>query len=65
MTTFGENQTPLHYAVKNEAVSSIKCLLKLGGDLSAPDYKGRIPLYIAVQQGIYLLSDFTLSPSVL
>eukprot|EP00794_Sanderia_malayensis_P006340 gene6340-7066_t len=53
MRTFGEMQVPLHYAAKNEAVSSIRCLIKLGADTSAKDYKERVPLYIAVYHATF------------
>ena len=44
--TSGENQTPLHYAAKNDATHSLKTLLKYGADIDDRDYKERTPLQV-------------------
>ena len=49
--TMGELQTPMHYAARNNAVESLKCLMKLGGKVSDRDYKDRTPLFLAAEQG--------------
>ncbi|XP_012558139.2 uncharacterized protein LOC100201978 isoform X1 [Hydra vulgaris] len=49
--TIGENQTPLHYAAKNNAVDSTRIILHMGGDIGARDYKGRTPLFVAAETG--------------
>ncbi|XP_070697055.1 transient receptor potential channel pyrexia isoform X2 [Pempheris klunzingeri] len=45
--TLLDQQTPLHYAAKNDAVQSIKLLLQAGASISCPDYKLRTPLQLA------------------
>ncbi|XP_068457932.1 uncharacterized protein [Clinocottus analis] len=45
--TFLDQQSPLHYAAKNDAVSSIRLLLQNGASISCSDYKGRTPLQLA------------------
>uniref|UniRef100_A0A8C2ZLR7 Si:ch73-193i2.2 n=1 Tax=Cyclopterus lumpus TaxID=8103 RepID=A0A8C2ZLR7_CYCLU len=40
-------QSPLHYAAKNDAVSSIRLLLQIGASINCTDYKGRTPLQLA------------------
>lgn len=47
--TYGEDQTPTHYAAKNDAVRSLKVLLKLGGRVHDRDYKKRTPLQVAAE----------------
>ncbi|XP_053189500.1 transient receptor potential channel pyrexia [Scomber japonicus] len=42
-----DKQTPLHYAAKNDAVSSIRLLLQAGASVSCTDYKLRTPLQLA------------------
>ena len=49
--TFGENQTAMHYAAKNNATSTLKMLLKLGAFINARDYKSRTPLFVAAESG--------------
>ena len=44
--TAGEDQTPLHYAAKNEAVQCVKILLAYSTDIEATDYKLRTPLQV-------------------
>lgn len=48
-STYGENQTPTHYAAKNDAVKSLRVLLKLGGSMDDRDYKSRTPLQVAAE----------------
>ncbi|XP_065055381.1 transient receptor potential cation channel subfamily A member 1-like isoform X4 [Rhopilema esculentum] len=47
--TKGENQTPMHYAAKNNATSTLKTLLNLGAFINARDYKMRTPLFVAAE----------------
>ena len=49
--TRGENQTPTHYAAKNDAAKALKVLLKLGGRMDDRDYKQRTPLQVAAELG--------------
>ena len=44
--TKGENQCPLHYAAKNDAINSIRMLLAYGADINARDHKNRTPLQV-------------------
>ena len=46
--TYEENQTPLHYAAKNDAVNSLRVLLEQGGDFNDVDFKGRTALQVRV-----------------
>ena len=50
--TKGENQTPLHYAAKNNAVDCVRILLNMGADIGARDYKSRTPLFVAAETGM-------------
>uniref|UniRef100_A0A3B5Q6J3 Uncharacterized LOC102220998 n=1 Tax=Xiphophorus maculatus TaxID=8083 RepID=A0A3B5Q6J3_XIPMA len=45
--TLLDQQTPLHYAAKNDAVRSIKLLLRAGAAIGCTDYKQRTPLQLA------------------
>jgi len=47
--TFGENQTPMHYAAKNNAAASLKIMLRLGAHINDRDYKRRTPLFVAAE----------------
>ncbi|XP_077991605.1 uncharacterized protein LOC144445836 [Glandiceps talaboti] len=47
--TKGEKQTPLHYAGKNDAVQSLRALIKRDAEIHAKDYKLRTPLQIAAE----------------
>ncbi|XP_072170582.1 uncharacterized protein [Diadema setosum] len=47
--TKGENQTPLHYAARNDACKTLRALVKRGAFLQARDYKGRTPLQVAAE----------------
>uniref|UniRef100_A0A7M5WS19 Ion transport domain-containing protein n=1 Tax=Clytia hemisphaerica TaxID=252671 RepID=A0A7M5WS19_9CNID len=47
--TFGEEQTAMHYAAKNNAASSIKVMLRLGARINDRDYKRRTPLFVAAE----------------
>ena len=51
--TMSEDQTPIHYAAKNNAISSLKILLKLGANLNDRDYKQRTPIFLAAENGNY------------
>ena len=50
--TYGEEQTPTHYAAKNDAAKSLKVLLKLGGGMEDRDFKQRTPLQVAAELGL-------------
>ena len=50
--TYGEKQTPTHYAAKNDAAKSLKVLLKLGGGMEDRDFKQRTPLQVAAELGM-------------
>ena len=52
--TAGENQTPTHYAAKNDAAKALKVLLKLGGRMEDRDYKQRTPLQVAAELGMVI-----------
>ncbi|XP_030011253.1 transient receptor potential channel pyrexia [Sphaeramia orbicularis] len=45
-----DRQTPLHFAAKNDAVGSIRLLLKGGALINCTDYKQRTPLQLAANQ---------------
>uniref|UniRef100_A0A3P9PEN7 Uncharacterized protein n=1 Tax=Poecilia reticulata TaxID=8081 RepID=A0A3P9PEN7_POERE len=49
--TLLDQQTPLHYAAKNDAVRSIKLLLRAGAAIGCTDYKQRTPLQLAASMG--------------
>ena len=49
--TFGELQTPMHYAAKNNAAQSLKIMLRLGAFINDRDYKSRTPLFVAAETG--------------
>ena len=49
--TYGENQTPIHYAAKNDADSALKELINIGADVNCRDYKQRTPLHVAAELG--------------
>ncbi|XP_028409086.1 transient receptor potential cation channel subfamily A member 1 homolog [Dendronephthya gigantea] len=49
VATKGENQCPLHYAAKNDAINSIRMLLAYGADINARDHKNRTPLQVAAE----------------
>ena len=44
--TTGELQTPIHFASRNDAVNSLKMLIKCGANMSDLDYKNRSPLHV-------------------
>lgn len=46
LRTFGENQTPVHYAAKNDACSSLMTLLRSGASIDDRDFKERTPLQV-------------------
>lgn len=49
--TFQENQSPIHYAAKYNAVDSIVTLVNLDGRLDDRDHKERTPLQLASESG--------------
>ena len=49
--TYGEEQTAMHYAAKNNAAASIKVMLRLGALINDRDYKRRTPLFVAAETG--------------
>ena len=49
--TTGEDQSPIHYAAKNNAIASMKMLLKLGANINDRDYKKRTPILLAAENG--------------
>ena len=52
--TYGENQTPIHYAAKNDADSALKELINIGADVNCRDYKQRTPLHVAAELGMLI-----------
>ena len=46
LKTLGENQTPIHYAAKNDACGSLATLLQYGASVADKDFKGRTPLQV-------------------
>lgn len=54
--TFGEGQTAVHYAAKNDALGALKVLTKFKCDLELQDYKKRTPIHVAAELG----NDFLL-----
>ena len=55
--TYGEEQTVVHYAAKNDALDSLKALLKIGCDMEVRDSKQRTPLQVASELGEHCVSD--------
>ena len=55
--TYGESQTAIHYAAKNDAVDSLKLLIKLGSKIECRDAKNRTPLQVAAELGNILFFD--------
>ena len=49
--TYEEKQTAMHYAAKNNAMSSLKVMLKNEARMNDRDYKGRTPLFVAAESG--------------
>ena len=50
--TAGELQTPVHFAARNDACSSLKMLIKKKCEYKdVRDYKGRTPLHVAAELG--------------
>lgn len=50
--TKGENQTPMHYAAKSNAVEAINTLMELGASILDRDYKDQMPLFVAADAGL-------------
>uniref|UniRef100_H2ZZT3 Si:ch73-193i2.2 n=1 Tax=Latimeria chalumnae TaxID=7897 RepID=H2ZZT3_LATCH len=46
-----DQQTPLHFAAKNDAVSAVRALCKHTADLHVRDYKQRTPIHLAADLG--------------
>ena len=50
-----EWQTPVHFAARNDACSSLKALIKFDCNYKeVRDYKGRTPLHVAAELGMCL-----------
>ena len=47
--THEENQTPLHFAARNDASNALVKLIKCRADIEARDYKQRTPLHVAAE----------------
>ena len=45
--TSDEQQTPLHFAARNDAVNSVKALVQAKANKEAQDHKKRTPLFLA------------------
>lgn len=46
ITTYGEEQMPIHFAAKNDACKSLKMLLGYGANIDSRDSKNRTPLQV-------------------
>lgn len=55
--TNGEDQSPMHYAAKNNATASLKTMLRLGAFINERDYKQRTPLFVAAETGTFWKFD--------
>jgi ankyrin repeat protein len=44
--SIGDEQTPLHFAAKNDATLSLKALLGFGANIDSLDNRGRTPLQV-------------------
>ena len=53
--TNNENQTPIHYAAKYNAVDAINALMEFGARLDDRDHKDRTPLQLAAETGMMLI----------
>ena len=51
--TKGEQQAPIHYAAKYNAIDSLRALLELDANILERDYKQRMPLHVAAESGSY------------
>ena len=49
--TFGDKQTPVHYAAKYNSVEALKVLIKFKGDINKLDEMKRTPLFVAAEYG--------------
>ena len=49
--TDDEEQSPIHYAAKYNAVSSLKIIIENRGHLNDRDYKRRTPIFLAAEMG--------------
>ncbi|XP_046851856.1 alpha-latrocrustotoxin-Lt1a-like [Xenia sp. Carnegie-2017] len=47
--TTGEEQEAIHFAAKNDAISSLQMLLTYGGNIDARDSKNRTPLQVSAE----------------
>ena len=69
LTTFGEQQTALHYASRNSSLNSIKLLvIQYKSDLESRDFQGRTPFYLAAEysnnSAVKLLMDLGSNPNI-
>lgn len=55
--TLKDQQTPLHFAAKNDAVGGVRMLLQNGADIAVRDYKERTPLQLAANFGKAFISS--------
>jgi ankyrin repeat protein len=46
ITTFGELQTPVHFAAKNDACQALKLLRNYGANINGRDYQNRTPIQV-------------------
>ena len=56
LRTRGEEQQPIHFAAKNDAVASLEVLINFGADTTCKDYKGRTPLQVSKRVSISLIT---------
>jgi ankyrin repeat protein len=66
--TYGEIQTPIHYAAKNGATRSLKMLLSFHANIDTLDAKQRTPLQVQALKSCYIyrttIISFSLVPGV-
>ena len=46
ITTFGELQSPIHFAAKNDACQALKLLINYGANVNCRDYQNRTPIQV-------------------
>ena len=52
--SYGELQSPIHYAAKFNAVQALKVLIDGNAAVNDRDYKRRTPLFLAAETGQFL-----------